>query len=41
MLIERRPFLNSKKIYVPGKIFPDINVGMREIHIILRILFLY
>ena len=23
--------MNSRKVYVPGKIFPDIRVGMREI----------
>lgn len=33
MQVEQKPYLNSKKIYVPGKIFPDIKVGMREIHI--------
>ncbi len=26
-----KPFMNSRKIYVPGKIYPDIRVGMREI----------
>ena len=26
-----KPFMNSRKVYVPGKIFPDIRVGMREI----------
>lgn len=26
-----KPFMNSRKIYVPGKIFSDIRVGMREI----------
>lgn len=29
----QKPFMNSKKVYVPGKIFPDIRVGMREIAI--------
>lgn len=27
----QKPFMNSRKIYVPGKIFTDIKVGMREI----------
>ena len=26
-----KPFMNSRKVYVPGKIYPDIRVGMREI----------
>lgn len=26
-----KPFMNSRKVYVPGKFFPDIRVGMREI----------
>ena len=29
----QRPFMNSRKVYVPGKIFTDIRVGMREIKI--------
>lgn len=29
--ITRKPFPNSKKIYVPGKIHPQIQVAMREI----------
>jgi phosphomethylpyrimidine synthase len=29
--ITRKPFPNSKKIYVPGKIHPQISVAMREI----------
>lgn len=29
--ITRNPFPNSKKIYVSGKIYPQINVAMREI----------
>ncbi|CAM4371488.1 phosphomethylpyrimidine synthase ThiC [Zobellia nedashkovskayae] len=29
--ITRQPFPNSKKIYVSGKIYPEINVAMREI----------
>lgn len=29
----QKPFMNSKKVYVPGKIFSDIRVGMREISI--------
>ena len=29
--VTRHPFPNSKKIYVPGKIHPYINVAMREI----------
>ena len=28
-----KPFMNSRKVYVPGKIYPDIRVGMREIKI--------
>lgn len=28
-----KPFPQSKKIYVPGKLFPDLKVGMREISI--------
>jgi phosphomethylpyrimidine synthase len=28
-----KPFLNSKKIYVPGKLFPEIRVGMREVSV--------
>lgn len=28
-----KPFPQSKKIYVPGKLFPDLKVGMREIAI--------
>ena len=28
-----KPFMNSRKVYVPGKIYPDIRVGMREIQI--------
>ena len=30
-LITRKPFPNSKKIYVQGQIHPEINVAMREI----------
>ena len=26
-----KPFMNSRKVYVPGKMYPDIRVGMREI----------
>ena len=26
-----KPFMNSRKVYVPGKLYPDIRVGMREI----------
>lgn len=29
--VTRQPFPNSKKIYIPGKIYPNINVAMREI----------
>ncbi|MFT4782252.1 MAG: hypothetical protein ACI9SD_001945 [Pseudohongiellaceae bacterium] len=29
--IKRKPFPNSKKVYVAGKIHPQINVAMREI----------
>ncbi|MCQ2103371.1 MAG: phosphomethylpyrimidine synthase ThiC [Fibrobacter sp.] len=29
----QKPFMNSKKVYVSGKIFSDIRVGMREIAI--------
>jgi len=29
--VTRKPFPNSKKIYVQGKIHPQINVAMREI----------
>ena len=29
--ITRKPFPNSKKIYVPGTMYPDIKVAMREI----------
>jgi phosphomethylpyrimidine synthase len=29
--ITRKPFPNSKKVYVPGEIHPDIRVAMREI----------
>lgn len=29
----QKPFMSSKKVYVPGKIFSDIRVGMREIAI--------
>lgn len=29
----QKPFMNSRKIYVPGKIFTDIKVGMREIQV--------
>ena len=28
-----KPFLNSRKVYVAGKLFPDIRVGMREVDI--------
>lgn len=31
--ITRQPFPNSKKIYVSGKIHPNIKVGMREIYL--------
>jgi len=27
-----KSFLNSRKIYVPGTVFPDLRVGMREVH---------
>ena len=30
-IISRKPFPNSKKIYIPGKIHPQIKVAMREI----------
>ena len=26
-----KPFMNSRKVYVSGKMYPDIRVGMREI----------
>ncbi|WP_396634386.1 phosphomethylpyrimidine synthase ThiC [Maribacter sp. R86514] len=29
--ITRKPFPNSKKIYVPGKLYPEVKVAMREI----------
>ncbi|WP_300021202.1 phosphomethylpyrimidine synthase ThiC [uncultured Maribacter sp.] len=29
--ITRKPFPNSQKIYVPGKLYPEIKVAMREI----------
>lgn len=32
MELFHKPFLNSHKVYVPGKIYPDIRVGMREIN---------
>src|SRR5574344_547270 len=28
-----KPFLNSRKVYVPGKLFPEIRVGMREVSV--------
>ena len=31
--ISRDPFPNSKKVYIKGSIYPNINVGMREIEI--------
>lgn len=31
--ITRKPFPNSKKVYVKGQIFPDIQVAMREIEL--------
>ena len=31
--ISRDPFPNSKKVYIKGRIYPNINVGMREIEI--------
>ncbi len=31
--ITRQPFPNSKKIYVAGKIHPNIKVGMRQIYL--------
>ena len=31
--ITRNPFPNSKKIYVSGKVHPQIKVAMREIHL--------
>lgn len=31
--ITRHPFPNSKKIYVQGKVYPEINVAMREIEL--------
>lgn len=31
--VTRQPFPNSKKIYVPGKIHPNIKVAMREIEL--------
>lgn len=30
-VITRKPFPNSRKIYVPGKLYPEIRVAMREI----------
>ena len=30
-LVERRPLTGSRKMYVPGQLFPDIRVAMREI----------
>ncbi len=33
MKVQQKPYMQSKKIFVPGKIFPDIQVAMREIHI--------
>ena len=33
MDIQQKPYLQSKKIFVPGKLFPEIQVAMREIHI--------
>jgi phosphomethylpyrimidine synthase len=33
MELKQKPYLQSKKIYIPGKIYPDIRVAMREIHI--------
>jgi phosphomethylpyrimidine synthase len=30
-LVERQPLTGSRKIYVPGKLFPNIRVAMREI----------
>src|SRR5574344_718192 len=29
----QKPFLNSRKVYVPGKLFPEIRVAMREVSI--------
>lgn len=31
--ITREPFPNSTKVYVPGKIYPDIKVAMRNIYV--------
>lgn len=33
MEVQQKPYMQSKKIFVPGKIYPDLRVAMREIHI--------
>ena len=30
-LVERQPLTGSRKIYVPGQLYPNIRVAMREI----------
>jgi phosphomethylpyrimidine synthase len=30
-LVERQPLTGSRKIYVPGKLYPNMRVAMREI----------